>query len=176
MKKKNTLKGIWKLIIEKSVCHVRIWGQPPSGWNQNQTALKSSLSQWSPRRRETLLAVVESSSGTSETSPPPYGRITMQVHPDHMIQLQGESRGEMSGGRRHGRHWVKDHTYRSNTSQSNFTDTTSHSFVIWSSLNMQQAQGVNRHFPQSSGSLSRSWHKATELGVPSKSYLVESVV
>lgn len=69
---------------------------------------------------------------------------------------KGRAEEKWAVGRRHGRHWVKDHTYRSNTSQSNFTDTTSHSFVIWSSLNMQQAQGVNRHFPQSSGSLSRN--------------------
>lgn len=35
----------------------------PSGW-ENRTALQSSLSQWSSHRQETLLAVVESSSGT----------------------------------------------------------------------------------------------------------------
>lgn len=43
-----------------------------------------------PIDRKLCLLLSSHLQALSETLPPPYGRITMQVHPDHMIQLQRE--------------------------------------------------------------------------------------
>lgn len=40
-----------------------------------------------PIDRKLCLLLLSRLQALSETPPPPYGRITMQVHPDHMIQL-----------------------------------------------------------------------------------------
>lgn len=40
-----------------------------------------------PIDRKLCLLLLSLLQALSETPPPPYGRITMQVHPDHMIQL-----------------------------------------------------------------------------------------
>ena len=42
-----------------------------------------------PIDRKLCLLLLSRLQALSETPPPPYGRITMQVHPDHMIQLRG---------------------------------------------------------------------------------------
>lgn len=45
-----------------------------------------------PIDRKLCLLLLSHLQALSETLPPPYGRITMQVHPDHMIQLWGEGK------------------------------------------------------------------------------------
>lgn len=138
---------------------------PPSGWDQNRTALKSSLSQWSSHRQETLLAVVESSSGT-------FWNPASSIWANHDA---GSSRshdtaakgGEWKKERRNegkNRRWEEGdraqalvRTTHADQTPCNITHThtTSHNFAIRSSLNMQQSQWVNLLASPPSAILSR---------------------
>lgn len=92
-----------------------------------------------PIDRKLCLLLSSHLQALSETLPPPYGRITMQVHPDHMIQLQKRETawktGRNKGGERQDegkeashRNWLRPHTQ------------IKLNFAISNSLNMQKPQ------------------------------------
>lgn len=112
---------------------------------KNRTVLKCSLSQWSSHRQETLLAVVESSSGTfwnpassiwanhdagssrsHDTAAKTRGGVKERKE-------RGEKQWDKSREMSH-RNWLRPHTQ------------IKHNFVISNSLNMQKPQVKTTHF------------------------------
>ena len=132
------------------MCHVTIWCQPPSGWEtRTEPHLNLVCPNGVPIDRKLCLLLLSHLQALSETPPPPCGRITMQVHPDHMIQLQegGEAWVEQTQGMRGKTRGERKETERSlgrdHTHRSNITHTTSHSVAIRSSVTMQRSRWVN---------------------------------